>query len=150
MQRCAEAGRLAAAVDDARERRVLAAIGRAALTLYAAEAAQATAAGVQEHPVLAVVRALARERAHQRLSVAALAREVHLSPEHLIRLCRRDLHSTPGALLRAERLTHALHLLAPTGLPVGEIARRAGFASQQHFARSVRSATGLSPSGYRR
>jgi AraC family transcriptional regulator of arabinose operon len=150
MQRCVEAGCAVAAVDNPEEFTVLAAVGRAALMLYAEEARAAAAARTREHPAMAVVRRHAREGAREGLGVADLARAVHLSPEHLIRLCRRDLKTTPGALLRSERLSHAMQLLAHTGLPVSEIAHRSGFASQQHFARSVRAATGLSPSGFRR
>lgn len=150
MQRCVEACCAVAAADDTEDRRVLAASGRSALTLYAAETIRGATTAAREHPALTRMRMLVRERAVQGIGVAALAHEIHLSPEHLIRLCRRELGTTPGALLRAERLAQAMQLLAHTGLPVGEVAHRCGFASQQHLARGIRGASGLTPSGFRR
>jgi len=41
-------------------------------------------------------------------------------------------------------------LLANTGLPVGEVARRSGFRSVYHFSRRVKQATGMAPTELRR
>jgi AraC family transcriptional regulator of arabinose operon len=102
-----------------------------------------------EHPAVARAREIARRRAAEGISVSDLAREVGLSMEHLVRLFRRQTGLTPGAVLREERLSHGMHLLQHTGLTVAEAARRSGFVSPHHFARSVRAATGMTPSELR-
>src|SRR5919201_669205 len=102
-----------------------------------------------EHPAVTRARELARRRAAEGISVSDLACEVGLSLEHLVRLFRRQTGLTPGAVLREERLSHGMHLLQHTGLTVAEVARRSGFVSPHHFARSVRAATGMSPSELR-
>ena len=149
MQTCVDLGREVAAVDDPERRPVLAAVARAALALYVAEATHAATAQSTEHPAVARARELARRRAAEGISVSDLAREVGLSMEHLVRLFRRQTGLTPGALLREERLSHGMHLLQHTGLTVAEVARRSGFVSPHHFARSVRAATGMTPSELR-
>lgn len=149
MQTCVDLGREVAAVDDPERRPVLAAVARAALALYVAEATHAASAQSTEHPAVARARELARRRAAEGISVSDLAREVGLSLEHLVRLFRRQTGMTPGALLREERLSHGMHLLQHTGLTVAEVARRSGFVSPHHFARTVRAATGMTPSELR-
>jgi AraC family transcriptional regulator, arabinose operon regulatory protein len=149
MQTCVDLGREVAAVDDPERRPVLAAVAGAALALYVAEATHAATAQRAEHPAVARARELARRRAAEGISVSDLAREVGLSMEHLVRLFRRQTGMTPGALLREERLSHGMHLLQHTGLTVAEVARRSGFVSPHHFARSVRAATGMTPSELR-
>ena len=149
MQTCVDLGREVAAVDDPERRPVLAAVARAALALYVAEATHAATGRSTEHPAVARAREIARRRAAEGISVSDLAREVGLSLEHLVRLFRRQTGMTPGALLREERLSHGMHLLQHTGLTVAEVARRSGFVSPHHFARSVRAATGMTPSELR-
>lgn len=124
---------------------LLGAIVQAALTLYVAEARRQISEASQEHPALRQAREIARLHAWEGVRVSTLAREIGLSPEHLARLFRRELGTTPGALLREERLRHATTLLEQTGLSIGEVARHSGFASSQQFARALRSATGMSP-----
>ena len=149
MQTCVGLGRDVAAIDGPERWPVLAAVAKAALALYVAEATHAAAAHSAEHPALARAREIARRRAAEGIGVSELAREVGLSMEHLVRLFRRQTGMTPGALLREERLSHGMHLLQHTGLSVAEVARRSGFASPHHFARSVRAATGMTPSELR-
>ncbi len=146
---CVEVGYTTAAVDGP-GRPVLEAIGRAAFTLYLAEAAHTDLASLPEHPAVTRARVIARQRACEGLSVGDLAREVGVSAEHLVRLFRRDLGVTPGAYLRRERLAQAAHLLTHTGLSVAEVAHRAGFATPHHLAASLRAATGQTPTDLRR
>jgi AraC family transcriptional regulator of arabinose operon len=131
-------------VDTPSERPVLTALAGAALALYLAQAQHQHRAHVSKHAaVVGHAREIARRRATQGIGVDDLAREVGVSPEHLVRLFRRHAGVTPGALLREERLAHALHLLTHTGLTVADVARQSGFASPHHFARVVRAATGM-------
>ena len=67
-----------------------------------------------------------------------------------MRLFRRELGTTPGRYLWAERLRAGVHLLEHTTLPVAEIAERAGFQTASHFGRHVRAVLGLRPGDVRR
>lgn len=146
---CAELAREVAAVDLTQDVPALAAVARAALVLYLVEQRRTITAKVLEHPIIHRAREIAREQARQGLGPGDLANAIGLSREHLARLFRRDLNMTPGAFLREERVRYAVQLLEQTGLPIGEVARQAGFISTQHFARLVRAGTGLSPTDVR-
>jgi AraC family transcriptional regulator of arabinose operon len=146
---CAGLARDVAAIDLACDSPALAAVARAALVLYLVEQRRTITARALEHPVIHRAREIAREQARHGLGAGDLAHAIGLSREHLARLFRRDLHMTPGAFLREERVRYAVQLLEQTGLPIGDVARQAGFISTQHFARLVRTSTGMSPTDVR-
>ncbi len=72
------------------------------------------------------------------------------------RVSRRRPPGVPGQRSRSmgyawqRRVTTAVDMLVGTGLPLGVIARRCGFATTQHFSRRVRQHTGLPPTEVRR
>jgi len=147
---CVELARVVAEADEPTEQPVLTAAARTALALYVVEATQLTMAHTMEHSAVAHARQVARRRAVEGISVRELAQDVGLSPEHLVRLFRRHTGQTLVALLREERLAHAIRLLEHTGLSVAEVAQQSGFASPHHFARCLRAATAMTPTELRR
>jgi AraC-like DNA-binding protein len=84
------------------------------------------------------------------VSLERVAAAVHVTPAHLVRRFRMELGTTPMAYLWERRVAAGIDLLTNTGLPVGEVARRAGFRSVYHFSRRVKQATGLPPTELRR
>jgi AraC-like DNA-binding protein len=126
---------------------LLAALAAAALWRYAgeAEARTATTAG-------AVDRARGFLHAHladPEVDLARAAAAAHVSPAHLVRRFRAELGTTPMAYLWQRRVATGIDLLTHTGLPVGDIAARAGFRSVYHFSRRVKEHTGLAPTQVR-
>jgi len=79
------------------------------------------------------------------LTLSMIAEAAAVSPPHLVRLFRSQLHTTPMAYLWERRVAMGIELLRQTGLGVGEIAQRCGFLTSHHFSRRVRLATGLAP-----
>jgi AraC family transcriptional regulator of arabinose operon len=129
-------------------RSVVAALAAAALLRYAGEAE--AGAG---RPGDAVERARAFLHAHLAdpdVDLAAVAAAAHVSPAHLVRRFRAELGVTPIAYLWQRRVATGVDLLKHTGLPVGDVAARAGFKSVYHFSRRVREGTGRSPTELRR
>lgn len=67
---------------------------------------------------------------------------------------RRELDKqgtpTPGDIIRSGRIEYAKHLLTHSRMLVREVAERAGYANEKHFARLFLKAVGISPSEYRR
>ena len=67
---------------------------------------------------------------------------------------RRELRKlgapTPGDLIRETRIAYAARLLVETRLLVREVAARAGYDSEKHFAEQFQRALGVTPSVYRR
>ena len=86
---------------------------------------------------------------HRRVSVAELARTVHLSSSRLAHLFSRETGMTPRGYAERQRLGRAQQLLEVTMLPVSEIARQAGFESQFYFAARFKMLTGRTPTEFR-
>lgn len=67
---------------------------------------------------------------------------------------RRELRKlggpTPGDLIRETRIAYAARLLVETRLLIREVAARAGYDSEKHFAEQFQRALGVTPSVYRR
>jgi AraC-like DNA-binding protein len=94
--------------------------------------------------------ALMASRLSERLTLVALAEAVHLTPQHLTRLFRQHLGTTPVRYLWQLRTERGAALLRETGLAVGLIAEQTGFGSAFHFSRLVRQRYGLPPREVRR
>ena len=82
-------------------------------------------------------------------NVGALAREAGVHPVHLARTFRDLLGESPGALLRRRRVARAIALIRGTSRALAAIALECGFTDQSHMSRSIRRASGGSPSTLR-
>ena len=83
------------------------------------------------------------------IDMTSLARRASVSRATLYRLFVRATGGSPLDYLLRLRLRHASSLLLNTRLPVGEIARRTGFADSNYFARVFRSRFDRSPREFR-
>ena len=83
------------------------------------------------------------------ITLKALARAAHVSPEYLCRLFRRHLNLGPLECAGLARLERAASLLVRSNLPVKQIADTVGFASPYHFSNKFHKVYGLSPRDYR-
>jgi AraC family transcriptional regulator len=97
------------------------------------------------------VRAILASRYAERLSLGAVAREVHVSPFHLTRRFRartgRSLHQYRNEV----RLRRSLQLVCDGfRVDIGHAAAAVGYSSHSHFCTSFRRAFGLAPSRLRR
>jgi AraC-like DNA-binding protein len=99
----------------------------------------------------AVRRALAFMDEHlgEPLTLSTLADAVAMSPQHLTRLFRQHLHTTPMRYLWQLRTRHGVEMLGPTGRSIPEIAVQVGFQSLFHFSRMVTQYYHTSPSRLR-
>jgi AraC family transcriptional regulator of arabinose operon len=141
-----------AAVTAGREslptaREVTAALASAAVWRYVGEA-ESCLAGPSD-PVERARGFIHARTADPEIDLRAIAAAAHVTPAHLVRRFRVELGTTPAAYLWEQRVTIGIDLLTHTGLPVGEIASRAGFRSVYHFSRRVKRHTGASPTQIR-
>lgn len=83
-------------------------------------------------------------------SIHQVAREVGLSPFHLIRQFRAVFGATPHQYRIGYRLDRAKHLLASGELSVTEVCSELGFKSFGSFSHSFTRRVGRPPSAYRR
>jgi AraC-like DNA-binding protein len=127
---------------------LLAALASAAIWRYVGEA-ESRAHGPSD-PVARARAFLHAHLAEPDVDLARAAHAAHVTPAHLVRRFRAELGVTPMAYLWQRRVATGVDLLTHTGLPVGDIARRAGFKSIYHFSRRVKEQTGRSPTDLRR
>ena len=80
-------------------------------------------------------------------SVAAVAKQLGLSREHLSRTLRATGSPGPKQLLELVRLLMVQTQLA-AGVSVAVAAARLGYSSVSHLARAARAATGFTPRGW--
>lgn len=78
-------------------------------------------------------------------SLAAIARTVHLSPEHFHRLFRTQFQTTPFEYLLHRRLAKAYRLLVEGALSVKEVAAACGYNDPYYFSRLFRQRHGVTP-----
>ena len=84
------------------------------------------------------------------ITLEELARNAHVTPEHLCRLFRRHLNLGPLECAGLARLERAASLLVRSNLAIKEVADATGFASQYHFSNKFKKVYGVSPRDYRR
>ncbi len=82
--------------------------------------------------------------------VEQLADELGMNRTVLARRFRQIFGLAPSEYLHRWRIQNALTRLKETRLPIAEIATNCGWSDQNYFARSIRKATGQSPSEFRR
>jgi AraC-like DNA-binding protein len=85
----------------------------------------------------------------KRTNLTNLARRLRISEEHLIRLFRQKLTTTPMKYLTKLRIEAATSMLISSDMYVYQIAERLQFNSEFHFSRVFKKYTGRSPKHYR-
>jgi len=86
----------------------------------------------------------------QSCTLGEIAEHVHVSPNHLHTLFRREMGITPLEYVMQKRIGRAKRLIMAGEMTLLEIALGTGFCSQSHFNRVFRERTGETPAAYRR
>lgn len=82
-------------------------------------------------------------------SLYVLSNYVHLCPEHLLRLFKKQEGITVLQYINDLKLAKAKQLLSETDLQIKEIATKLGFTSAGYFGRFFKSKLGITPNVYR-
>ncbi|MGH9649201.1 MAG: helix-turn-helix domain-containing protein [Terriglobales bacterium] len=77
--------------------------------------------------------------------LAVLSAEAGVHPVHLLRTFRVRVGCTPAEYSRRLRVDWARQQIVRGGMPLVEIALRAGFSSQAHFTNTFKRVTGITP-----
>jgi LacI family transcriptional regulator len=103
---------------------------------------------VADEPLAVALRTI-RERACQGLQAQEVAEQAGLSRNTLDKRCKALIGRSIDLEIRRVRLDCAKDLLARTALPLREVARRAGFGSEQYLSSVFSKTVGCRPSQYR-
>lgn len=79
------------------------------------------------------------------LTIGAVASELHIHPNYLSRILKRELHTNFVALLTAKRISYAYYLIKNGFDNVQELSKLCGFNSQFYFSSVYRRYNGCSP-----
>ena len=100
--------------------------------------------GIDERVSMAVDLLHARDLAEP-LALEMLASAVHISPNHLIRLFRKELQTTPHQFWDRLRMEHAQSRLRQPDIRIKEVAIDLGFKHLSHFSKWFKRHTGKPP-----
>ena len=96
-----------------------------------------------------VIRRFIQSRHTRRVTLADLARALHLSESRAAHAVKEACGKTFVSLLNEERVRTAADLLRASELPVVEIAYRSGFGDLSHFHRTFKQLMRMTPRRYR-
>ncbi|HHH75509.1 MAG TPA: AraC family transcriptional regulator [Phycisphaerae bacterium] len=101
--------------------------------------------GRQEHPTVQAVQSYIQKHISENITLAALARQAHMSKFHFLRCFKKLSGRTPMEQLRISRVEYAKSLILTTDLPLKDIASRAGMGNQYHLSRLFRRYLNVTP-----
>lgn len=85
----------------------------------------------------------------EKFTLEEAAKKLYVSPAHLIRVFRREMHCTPHWYLTQYRLMQAEQLLRFGTQTIAQIAQNTGFSSASHFISQFKQARGCTPEQFR-
>lgn len=83
------------------------------------------------------------------LDAQELADRLQLSREHLARVFRKHMGSSPYQYILTERMLRACHLLKESRMSVKQISQQCGYNATPHFTRAFKAHVGMPPSRFR-
>lgn len=101
-------------------------------------------------PVIIAFKQALQQHFKDHLNVNEYADKLHLSPKHLIEICKKHTGKTPLQLIKEYTVAEAKRLLYNTGLSVKEVAYQLNFDDLANFSKYFKSICGYSPVNYRK
>ena len=86
-----------------------------------------------------------RDQLHTALTVAAIARSVHMSPHNFTILFKQSTGQSPYRYVIEARTKKAKELLESRKVSISEVAQQVGFADQSHLTRHIKRLFGVTP-----
>jgi AraC family transcriptional regulator, transcriptional activator of pobA len=105
--------------------------------------------GHRSDPLVTQALELVDERFRSSLSLADVARSLHVTPGHLTETVRERTGKPLGEWILQRRMSEARLQLGETETPIAVVAASCGFLTVGHFSRQFRRLHGVSPSVWR-
>lgn len=84
------------------------------------------------------------------ITVLDIAEEINFSKFYFIRMFKNEIGKTPYQYILETRLNHAKHLLTKTDAQIKQVAKEAGFRSEENFHYTFKKENGITPLQYRK
>ena len=104
----------------------------------------------RESKVIAAAQRYIEDNLDKRLSVEMVAKGVYLSASYLSALFRKHMGMPPSKYILRGKIAKSKRMMQDGSHTLTEIAQLLGFATLQHFSRSFKLETGVTPSEYAR
>lgn len=86
---------------------------------------------------------------NENINVSQIAAHLDISREHISRVFREEMRTTPHEFLQNYKMRLACHLLKESSSSIKEVSHQLGFDQPGHFTRTFKRAIGLSPRDFR-
>ena len=90
------------------------------------------------------------ERLTENLPIPELADSMHLNPQYIMRLFKKEMGCSILQYITSRRIALAVQYLEDTNLPITEVALLCGFDNYSYFTRVFKRFTGQSPAAFRK
>ncbi len=105
--------------------------------------------GDDKQLTLEKVKSFIKSNLDKSLTRTEIAEQVHLNPDYLNRIFKKETGMSIKQFLSHERIELAKKLLASTDIPVSVVALNAGYHNFSHFSKTFKNFTGLNPVVFR-
>lgn len=97
-----------------------------------------------------IVNAINHIRVHlvENISLKDIAKELHVSKEHLCRKFKEELGMTPTEFIHKTKIEESLYLLKPKLYSISDISYTFGYSSPAHYTKMFKRFMGMSPKKY--
>lgn len=103
-----------------------------------------------ENPHVRAVKQYISDNLSQKITLTELSERVHLAPQYLCLLFKKQTGLTVTSFITRERIDLAKRLIVTSDEPIFKIAERCGFPDYNHFSHTFKAVTGISAQNYRK
>ena len=107
-----------------------------------------TVCNTENHHVMAVKQFIS-DNLSENLSLEVIANHVHLAPQYICALFKKETGMTLTRFILKARVDHAKMLMIATNAPILDIAESCGFSDYCYFSHSFKQVTGVSARQFR-
>lgn len=100
-------------------------------------------------PAISQALAYCSENFSHKVTLDEVASVVQLNKSYFSQLFHKEMGISFGAYLETLRIQNARQILCSSGVPMSDVAEKAGFSNQNYFTKVFKKVTGMTPSQYR-
>jgi len=105
---------------------------------------------VMDSSIISAAKSYIKDNYHKKITLSDIAASVNLSETYFHTIFTEAVGQTPHNYLTNYRIEQAKKYLWDSRINMNDIAEKCGFCSQQHFSKTFKKETGMTPNHYRR